>query len=102
MRLRPLGPGIGGLYYSPLLKNARAVRPTLDRAQPLPPAQPPLTMNGRLRSFTRSLGDWAKRFGQRLIEARMAQAEAQIARSKALFDADGQLARNRAIGVRYY
>ena len=102
MRLRPIGPGIGGLYYSFLLKNARSLEPAQSAAKQLPLPGLPAARGGHLRRLAQSLAGWARKCGQRLIEARMAQAEAQIARSRALFDADTQLARSRAIGVRYY
>ncbi len=101
MRLRPIGPGIGGLYYSPLLQqDARIFEPPVVRS--LPVADAPAARSGPLNSAWRSFAAGAERFGQRLIAVRLAQAEAQITRARAIYDADGQFRRGREIDSRYY
>jgi len=74
MRTRPIGPGVGGLYYSPLLQDAHtneepATR-NLDSARREPAA--------RLLDLWRAIVGIARRAGQRLVEARMEQAQRQL------------------------
>jgi hypothetical protein len=102
MRLRQVGPGIGGLNYAPLLKDVR---------RPKGPAEATLSRPHAAASGARSAiqGVWtavmaaAKRFGQRVIEARKAQAAHLIAvQSRRLADRDGLSFDRDAIGSRYY
>lgn len=104
MRLRPIGPGIGGLYYAPLLRDVQSMKRTTQAIRRLPPSESPATsaLSGAGRALWRSIAAAARRFGERLIEVRTAQAEAYVARAREIYNADAQIASDRAIGVRYY
>lgn len=104
MRLRPIGPGIGGLYYAPLLRDVQSMKRTTQAIRRLPPSESAATsaLAGTGRAIWRSTAAAARRFGQRFIEVRTAQAEAYVARAREIYNADAELARARSIGVRYY
>jgi hypothetical protein len=96
MRLRRVGPGIGGLYYPNLLKSDRGLEPrsvpVLLSAKATAPAAP----DGRLRMIWRSAAATARRMGRAVIDARMAQARRMIELESR------RLAGRDAIGSRYY
>jgi len=82
MRNRPIGPGVGGLYYPPLLQDAHskdAQAAGVDR-----PAQG--AMGARLLALWAAICGVAHRAGRRVVDARMAQAQRLI---------DGSLRRSR-------
>ena len=98
MRLRPIGPGVGGLYYSPLLRDARNRTTRAIRRLPRSEAIEP----GSVRAVWQVFAGAARRAADRLVEARLAQARADIARTAALLDPAGSWRRPDDIGVRYY
>lgn len=100
MRLRDVGPGIGGLNYAPLLRdtNERKLRRALERL----PEQRSAAV-ARAASVWQSIRAIARRVVNALIASRMAQAqrmiELEIAR---LPSRDGTTFNRDAIGSRYY
>lgn len=104
MRLRPIGPGIGGLYYAPQLRDVQSMKRTTQAIRRLPPTES-ATINalaGPASTIWQAVIAAARRFGQRFVEVRTAQAEAYVARAREIYNADAQIARARAAGVRYY
>jgi hypothetical protein len=102
MRLRRVGPGIGGLYYPNLLKRdggeprASAALLSTKAAAANAPSSP-------LRATWTSFVAAARRMGQALIEARMAQAERMVEmQTRRLADRDGGAPDRAAVGPRYY
>ena len=103
MRLRPVGPGIGGLNYSPLLRDVpqreRSAAPALlgralaahaDRSDCRP-------------TLWQALAAGARRMGRRVVDARMAQAERLIeVESRRLFGRETGPFNGDAFGSRYY
>lgn len=102
MRLRRVGPGIGGLYYPNLLKHDAIeprVIPALSSAK-VAAADAPL---GRPQAAWRSIVAAARRVGRAVIDARMAQAERLIElEARRLADRDGGVPDRVAVGPRYY
>jgi len=99
MRLRNVGPGIGGLNYGPLLRqrNEKALRRALAR---LPNDDAEAAW---LSSLWQSLRAKAKVIGQRYVAARMAQAQRLIDFEQArLARSEGDGYRRGVIGARYY
>jgi hypothetical protein len=98
MRLRDVGPGIGGLNYAPLLRetNERKLRRALERL----PEQS--AAGARAAGAWRSIRAAARRMGKALIEARMAQAQRQIELEAARLQGRDATAFGRDIGSRYY
>jgi hypothetical protein len=98
MRLREVGPGIGGLNYAPLLRNIdeRKMRRALDRL----PVQG--IESEPLERLWRDIRAAARKMGQAIIAARMAQARRIIELETAHLRADGTRHSRDAIGVRYY
>lgn len=102
MRLRRVGPGIGGLYYSPLLQDARSVEPTLAKAAHEAAQADARPAGGRLQALWAATVRLARRMADRYVEARMAQARRHIEMATTVYRYDS-LARGRdAIGSRYY
>jgi len=99
MRLREIGPGIGGLYYDPLLRqrNERAMRRALAR---LPLGNAGTASVSQLWQAIRAT---ARTMGQRFAAGRQAQANRLIADETArLFPAEIQRIDRSVIGARYY
>lgn len=94
MRLRRVGPGIGGLYYPNLIKREGTLEP-----RAVPAAAPA----SRLPAAWAWLTAAAQRAGQAVIDARMAQAERMIEmETRRLAGRDGGVAERDALGSRYY
>jgi hypothetical protein len=103
MRLRRVGPGIGGLYYPNLLKSDRGLEPyavpVLLSAKATAPAAPA----GRMHAIWASAAATARRMGRAVVDARMAQAQRLIEReTRRLSGRDGNATGRDAIGSRYY
>lgn len=97
MRTRPIGPGVGGLYYSPLLQDAHTNEETATRnleSVRREPASRPLDL-------WRAVAGIARRAGQRLIEARMEQAQRQLDLAVVRYRPDAP-AEGRGPAGRYY
>ena len=97
MRSRPLGPGLGGLYYSPLLRDSNAKRSATATA-PQRVARAPLN---RLPAIWQAIAEAFRRAGQRLVESRMAEARQHLNVELRRYHLDGA-SRGRAAPVRYY
>jgi len=97
MRSRPLGPGLGGLYYSPLLRDSNANRSATASA-PQTVARPPVN---RLAAIWQAIADASRRAGQRLVESRMAEARQHLNVELRRYHLDAA-SRGRAAPVRYY
>lgn len=80
MRLRPIGPGIGGLNYESLLKDSR--RPDEAAVAARRATQRELAAGHKAGTIDlgRSIVAMAKRFADRFCEARLEQARQTIAR----------------------
>lgn len=104
MRLRPIGPGVGGLYYAPLVRDVQNMERTTRAIRRLPPLESATAtaLAGTGKALWQSIAAAAQRCGQRFVEVRTAQAEACVARAREIYKADADMARARAIGVRYY
>jgi hypothetical protein len=99
MRLRNVGPGIGGLNYDPLLRqrNEKALRRALAR---LPNDDAELASLSRL---WKSISATAKVMGERVVAARMAQAQRLIEVEQIRLSLSaGEPYRRGFIGARYY
>jgi hypothetical protein len=79
MRLNRFGPGVGGLYYSPLVDGARKLAPTEAAAMPVAGAAAPASPAGRLQGLWQSTKSIARRIGRAIVDERMAQARRLIA-----------------------
>lgn len=98
MRIRPIGPGIGGLYYSPMLQDAHTLEWPVSRS--VHPARRPVAAGGgQAARVWRAMAAAARRAGQRLVEARMAQAQVMIDQAVRAQRIDTRPGR---AGVRYY
>ena len=100
MRQRPVGPGIGGLYYSPLLQDAHSSNRTTRAIRRLPPSgdQIPASAHAAWVAFVGA----ALRFGNRLVQARQEQARAHIERTTAILSTASRPTGRDGIGARYY
>jgi hypothetical protein len=99
MRLREIGPGIGGLNYAPLLRDTNESK--LRRALAQMPQQTAATV--RRPGLWQSIRATARKMGQALVEARMAQARRMVELETARFRArDGTTVDRDAFGSRYY
>ena len=74
MRTRPIGPGVGGLYYSPLLQDPHSA--TASAAPSSRPIRP--TSGTRPRMPWQAIVGIARRAAQRLIDARLADAQRYV------------------------
>lgn len=97
MRTRPIGPGVGGLYYSPLLQDAHTNEETAIRNLESVRREP---ASRHLRLW-RAIAGIARRAGQRLIEARMEQAQRQLDLAVVRYRIDAP-AEGRGPAGRYY
>lgn len=96
MRSRPVGPGLGGLYYPPLLEDANRTGPNGARA-----ARPALSATAERRQGLRQALVAAFRRGfDRLAQSRMAEAQRHIDEVTRKWDLDGAAAGRGA--ARYY
>lgn len=103
MRLRRVGPGIGGLYYPNLLNNDRGLEPRTVPALLAAKATAPAAPASRLHAVWRSAAAAARRMGRAVVDARMAQAERLIElETQRLVGRDGNAPGRDAIGSRYY
>lgn len=94
MRLRRVGPGVGGLYYPNLLKRDG----TVD-SRAVPAAAPA----SRLPAAWARLAAAARQAGRAVNDARMAQAERMIEmETRRLAGRDGGAAGRDEVGSRYY
>ena len=100
MRQRPVGPGIGGLYYSPMLRDVHSNNRTTQAIRRLPQSGPQLPAFAQAAWV--ALAAAARRFGHRIVEARQAQARAQIERTTAILGSATSRPGRDGIGVRYY
>ena len=100
MRQRPVGPGIGGLYYSPLLQDAHSSNRTTRAIRRLPQSGDPMPAfaNAAWLAFVAA----ARRFGDRLVHVRQEQARAQIERTTAILGSATSRPGRDGAGVRYY
>ncbi len=94
MRLRDVGPGIGGLNYAPLLREK--MRRALERL----PEQS--AAGARAASAWQTIRAMARQMGNALIEARMAQARRCVELQTARLQARDGTTFGRDIGSRYY
>lgn len=102
MRLRQVGPGIGGLNYSPLLRNVRRP-PWATSPARLEPTDVPRGARSGASASWQSLVELARRAVERLVESRKAQAARLIAiERQRLFGRNGTSFDRSAIGSRYY
>lgn len=97
MRSRPLGPGLGGLYYSPLLRDSNSKRTALA-SRPQTAGRSP---SDRLSGLWQSVLGACHRAGQRLVEARMAEARQHLNIELRRYHLDAASA-GRASPVKYY
>jgi hypothetical protein len=98
MRLRDVGPGVGGLNYAPLLRdtNERQLRRALQRL-------PEYSVAGaRAASIWQSIRATARRMGNALIEARSAEARRMIERETARLRSRDGGSDLVIVGSRYY
>jgi hypothetical protein len=97
MRSRPIGPGIGGLYYSPLLRDVHNTDETAaGRGRT---ANPPLAH--RPAMLWQAIGGVASRAARRFVEARMAQAQAYVDRAQRQLQVERPAGRPGS-ALRYY
>lgn len=102
MRLRPIGPGIGGLYYSTLLQDAGSIEKTTQAILRLPRSESANRLPGRAHALWQAFAAATRRFGVRLMQVRQEQADAYLARTTAnLGRALAQPSRSEN-GARYY
>jgi len=103
MRLRRVGPGIGGLYYSPLLQDARSLESIPARPESAAPVQADARpSSGRVQALWAATVRLARRMADRFVEARMAQARRHIEMATTVYRYDGTGRSRDAIGSRYY
>lgn len=93
MRSRPVGPGLGGLYYPPLLEDAN--RTAKAGARPARSA----TVDRR-QGLRQAVATAFRRAFDRLVQSRMAEARRHIGEVTRNLDLDG-VAAGRG-GARYY
>lgn len=97
MRSRPIGPGVGGLYYSPLLQETHGIKaPHPHRGQPAHPAPA-----GHPRALWQAIADIARRAARRLVDARMAEAQRYVELERRRYQINAPAGRGTGI-VRYY
>jgi hypothetical protein len=98
MRIRPIGPGIGGLNYSSMLQDAHTLERPVSR--PVGSARRSVAVgSGPAGTLWGAIAAVARRAGQRLVEARMAQAQLMIDQAVRNYGLDSRPGR---AGVRYY
>ena len=103
MRLRQVGPGIGGLNYSPLLRDIPRIARSKAREQPMPAAAAAAALADRGQTLWQAATASARQMGRRVVDARMAQAERLIQlESRRLFGREARPFNGNAIGSRYY
>lgn len=100
MRLRPIGPGIGGLNYSPLLKDGRSLDQAARAARHVTQRELSSRGNRSLGALWLSMAAAARRVGDQYCQARMEQARAYIAQRSSVLEFDSTAASQR--GPRYY
>jgi len=104
MRLLRVNPAVEGLNYIPLLRDAivrakPSPTPALLRTAALAPADRP----GAFDAFWRATRATARRMSQRVVAARMAQAQRLIeSETRRLFGRESGAFDRDAIGSRYY
>ncbi|MBK9243376.1 MAG: hypothetical protein IPM30_00725 [Burkholderiales bacterium] len=97
MRSRPIGPGIGGLYYSPLLRDVHSTAETAAcQSQAANSSQ-----QHRPALSWQAIRGLARRAAGRFVEARMAQAQAYVDRAQRDLQIDRPAARP-GTAARYY
>jgi len=97
MRSRPLGPGLGGLYYSALLRDSNGNR-TATVARKQAAAQ---LRSDWLCDIYHAVAGAFHRAGQRLVEARMAEARQHLNIELRRYHLD-ETSAGRASPVKYY
>jgi hypothetical protein len=102
MRLRPIGPGIGGLNYAPLLREAKTFDRRSDQATDVRPPQPANRASRHVRRLWQALAGLAQRAIARLVEARMAEARRYVELTAAQYGLDGQPVDPSTTARRYY
>lgn len=104
MRMRPIGPGIGGLNYEPLLRDSINAAPSGARSANAHGAAFVATVAPRITSLRQTLASWARTFGERFVEARMQQAQDYVARATRIhaLDQRARFVRGNTTWVRYY
>lgn len=80
MRLRPIGPGIGGLNYESLLKDSRRPDEAASAARRATQRELAAGHAAGTIDLGHSIAAMAKRFADRFCEARLEQARQYIAR----------------------
>ena len=100
MRQRPVGPGIGGLYYSPLLQDAHSTNRTTRAIRRLPQSGEPYPAFAHTAWL--AIAAAARRFGDRLVHVRQEQARAQIERTTAILGSAKSRPGGDVVGARYY
>jgi hypothetical protein len=97
MRMRTIGPGVGGLNYAGVLRKTEDIEV---------PARPGVAAaaGGRLARLGASVMAGLRFVGRKLIEARMRQAELEVSRFRYLYSTDGSGGRpgEARDGNRYY
>lgn len=97
MRLRPIGPGIGGLNYTQMLEHTQ----TLKSASALPASRTE-DRPGRLHAVWLAVKATGKVCAQRVKEARMAEARRYIAEYHARRRLEDRSDAGGLTGSRYY
>lgn len=100
MRQRPVGPGIGGLYYSPMLRDVHSTNRTTRAIRRLPRSGRPFPASAQAAWVAFAAA--ARRFGHRLVEVRQAQARDHIERTTAILGSANSRPGRDGVGVRYY
>jgi hypothetical protein len=100
MRQRPVGPGIGGPYYAPMLRDTHSTNRTTRAIRRLPQSGDPLPAS--VHAAWGALSAAARRFGDRLVQVRQEQARAHIERTTAILGSASSRPGRDGVGVRYY
>jgi hypothetical protein len=101
MRIRPIGPGIGGLNYSSMLQDAHTLERPVSRPG-APARQPGPAGAGQAGRIWSAITAAAGRAGRRFVEARMAQARLMIDRASRSYGIDTRPGGAGSVGTRYY
>lgn len=104
MRMRPIGPGIGGLNYEPLLRDSINAAPSGARSAKAHGEAIVAAVTPRISALRQAIGTWARGFAERFVEARMQQAQDYVARATRIhaLDQRARLVRGNTTSVRYY
>lgn len=90
------------MYYSPMLQDADSIRRTSRAIRRLPRSGRAASEPGRAGTFWLALVAAARRGADRLVEARLAQARAQVEQTSASLRTTNPRPSRGDVGVRYY